>query len=118
MLRAGAGDVVHPGDQLQLTYSSEERGFIAVLSRAGAGAASVYFPAGARAAWPAPPGRDQRLPASTVLDRALGRETIYALHCAEPIAIEPVRRRLAAGAAAFPPSCTVEEIPLDKREPD
>jgi anti-sigma factor RsiW len=117
VLRVVAGDVVHPGERLQLTYSSDEPGFVAVLARDGAGAVSVYFPVGAATAWPAPPGQDRPLPASTMLDGVLGLETIFALHCADPIEIEPVRARLAAGATGFPRSCTVEELSLEKREP-
>jgi anti-sigma factor RsiW len=115
IVRAGSGDVVHPGDTLQLAYSAESRGYIAVLARDGSGAVSVYFPAGAATAWPAPPGHDRVLPQSTVLDGVLGRETIYALHCAEPIELEPLRRRLSASESAFPASCAVQEILLDKR---
>lgn len=115
IVRAGSGAVVHPGDTLQLAYSAGSSGYIAVLARDGSGAMSVYFPAGAATAWAAPAAQDRPLPHSTILDGVLGRETIYALHCAEPIALEPLRRRLSTSEPAFPPSCAVQEIHLDKR---
>jgi hypothetical protein len=113
--KAGAAEVVHPADQLQFVYSSPWPGYAAVLSRDGAGAVSVYFPDVGTTAWAAPPGRDQQLPRSTILDGTLGREVVIALFCSSAIDLEPLRRELAAGRRPAPPGCATQTIVLDKQ---
>jgi hypothetical protein len=112
---AGDAEVVHPSDQLQFVYSSRSPGYVAVLSRDGAGTVSVYFPDGGTTAARVPPGREQLLPSSTILDETLGGERVFALFCSSPIDLEPVRLELAAGRAPAPPGCAVQRIDLDKR---
>src|SRR5262245_9163517 len=113
--RAGDTEVVYPGDQLQLVYSSPRSGFVTVLSRDGAGVTSVYVPEDGRTAWPAPAGHNQSLPRSTILDATIGRELVHALFCATAIELQPLRGDLAAGRPLRPPrGCLVETIQLDK----
>jgi hypothetical protein len=114
--RAGELEVVYPGDQLQLLYSSPRSGFAAVLSRDGAGVASVYFPDEGRTPWPVPAGIDESLPRSTILDGTVGTELVHALFCLTAIELEPLRADLAAGRPLrAPPGCLVETTQLEKR---
>ncbi|WP_437313852.1 DUF4384 domain-containing protein [Sorangium sp. So ce385] len=112
----GPGEVVHPNDRLQFTYSTVDAGFFALLSVDGARKASVYFPAGDVAA-PIEPGEQVPLPSSVVLDETLGAETVYGLFCETPVALEPLRAALEA-APERPPApegCRVDRVSLDKR---
>ncbi|KYF90842.1 hypothetical protein BE20_16355, partial [Sorangium cellulosum] len=112
----GPGEVVHPNDRLQFTYSTVDAGFFALLSVDGARKASVYFPAGDVAA-PIQPGEQVPLPSSVVLDETLGAETVYGLFCESPVALEPLRAALEA-APERPPApegCRVDRVSLDKR---
>lgn len=113
---AAPGEVVHPGDTLQITYTAAEPAHLAVLSRDGAGVASIYFDHLGRAA-AITPGRDVPLPHSIVLDHVLGRETLYALFCARAVELAPARRSLEAGALAAPAGCRMEELVIEKRAP-
>jgi hypothetical protein len=113
-----SGEVVAPGDTLQLSCSSPEPGFVAVLSRDGAGTVSVYVPGepDARALVPIAAGHDVPLPASTVLDATLGQETLYALFCPERLALAPLVDELRrTGTLDAPTGCRLEPIRLDKR---
>jgi hypothetical protein len=111
------GDVVHPGDRLQLAYT-DEGGFLAVLGLDGSGAATVYFPAaGAAAAIPA--GVRVLLPYSIELDAAPGPERIVALFCRGAVPLEPLRVELAARRdLAAPPGCRIESMSLAKEAGD
>lgn len=115
---AGALEVVRPGDRIQILYTLERPAYLAVLSRDGAGAVSVYAPDTSRAAWRAEPATAAPLPNSTILDGTLGREEIHALRCLQPIELEPVRAALEADPRGFAPpvGCSEELFVLDKRE--
>lgn len=114
--KAGAREQVHARDQLQLTYSSDEDGYIAVLSRDGAGTVSVYFPDSGEVTWPAAAGRDRLLPRSTILDDVPGHEQVFALLCKAPVALAPLRAELAhERSLRAPPGCTLRAIELDKQ---
>jgi hypothetical protein len=106
-------EVAHPGDQLQFAYSSERSGHVAVLSRDGAGVASVYFPDRAET-WVAAPGQGRLLPQSTILDATLGREQLYALFCSARVALEPALRALSEGRPPSIEGCSVRNIELEK----
>lgn len=110
-----SGARVQPGDALRFTYGATKESHLAILSVDGAKNVSVYFPDAPTAA-PIAPGVDHALPSSTVLDDTLGHETIYALFCDSPIALEPVRARLAAapGRAPVVEGCTVDTLTIDK----
>src|SRR6186713_930320 len=81
------GQVVHPGDQLRFTVSTNAAEQLAILSLDGAGVASVYFPGGAESA-PIGRGRNQPLESSVELDSALGRERLWAVFCKTPFRVE------------------------------
>ncbi|WP_437721125.1 DUF4384 domain-containing protein [Sorangium sp. So ce861] len=112
----GPGEVVHPNDRLQFTYSTVDAGFFALLSVDGARKASVYFPAGDVAAL-IQPGEQVPLPSSVVLDETLGAETVYGLFCDAPVALEPLRAALesAPERPPAPAGCRVDRVSLDKR---
>jgi len=113
--RAGPDEVVRPGDALRFTYSMTAARHLAVLSRDGAGHASVYYPVGPSAVRHEP-GAEVPLPSSTVLDEVLGHEVVYGLFCAGPVVLEPVRRSLEARPGAPPavPGCTVDRLAIVK----
>jgi hypothetical protein len=114
--KAGDHELVHPGDQLQFSYTSTEDGYVGVLSLDGAGVSNVYFPDGARMAWRASAGREQLLPASTILDDVPGHELVHALFCATPIELTPLAQELARARTLSPPEgCVVRTIELDKQ---
>ncbi len=113
---AAPGEIVHPGDTLQITYTAAEPGNLAVLSRDGAGAGSIYFDDHGRTA-AITPGRDVSLPHSIVLDDTLGRETLYGLFCTRTVELEPLRQSLEAATFTAPAGCRIEELVIEKRAP-
>ena len=116
------GMIVHPDDRLRFTYTLHSAGYLlsylAVLSVDGAGVASVYYPQTATAA-AIKPGRQQALPASTILDATTGSETLYGLFCDRAVTLEPIRAALEANPLAphWPAGCTVHTLTIDKRDP-
>jgi hypothetical protein len=114
-----AGETVLAGDTLQFTTTTPRDGaYFALIAVDGARKASVYYPAGPRAA-PIDHGRDVPLGASTVLDDVLGDETAYAFFCAEPIALEPLRAAVerAPEHPPVPASCELDRVSYVKRAP-
>ncbi|APR78999.1 Hypothetical protein A7982_04346 [Minicystis rosea] len=112
-----SGEIVYPGDALQFTYTMpQEVAYFALISVDGAQKASVYYPSTPRAARIVG-GRDAPLDASTVLDGVLGKETIYALFCAEPIELEPARAAFQAAPEGppIPAGCEVDRVSFVKR---
>jgi hypothetical protein len=106
-----AGEALAPGDAVQFSYSANRSGHLAVFSVDGAKRASTYWPRGERAT-PVTLGRDVSLPESIVLDDVLGPETIYALLCAEPVLVEPIRSELERFPEREPrvEGCTTERL--------
>jgi hypothetical protein len=119
VVREGAaGQPLRPGDAVQFVYRAGQDGFLAILSVDGHGRTSVYYPSGPLAA-PLQAGRPQPLPQSTILDAALGRETIHAVHCLQPVPVESLRLALAANPAHFkaPPGCRLDTLWYQKEAP-
>jgi len=77
--RAVSGEVVAPGDRLQLVTTSERAGSITVSATDGAGTRTVYAERQAVAA-----GRDRPLGFSIILDEIRGPTAITAVFCAAP----------------------------------
>ncbi len=111
----GSGEHVAPGDALRFVYTARRTRHLAILSVDGARHATVYYPSGGAAA-PAPPGDEVALPVSTVLDDALGEETIYGVFCPDAFAVEPLRLALEVSPdhAPLAPGCVVEKLTLRK----
>lgn len=108
------GQVVHPGDQLRFTVSTNAAEQLAILSLDGARVASVYFPAGAESA-PIGRGRNQPLESSVELDSALGRERLWAVFCKTPFRVEPLRERLEReGQLGEVTGCTTDMLDIVK----
>lgn len=107
-----------PGDTLQFTYSTSAPGYLAILSRDGAGLVSSYFGSGERAL-AMTPGDEVSLPHSIVLDGVLGHEVLYIITCTSAIALSPLRAQLQLSAelSSIPNGCDLTQIVLDKRNP-
>ncbi|HEY4186625.1 MAG TPA: DUF4384 domain-containing protein [Polyangia bacterium] len=118
-VREGArGEIVHPGDRLQLVTTTSSSRFLAVLERDADGRTSVFFPREAHAARQ-PAGRGVALPYSVQLDATLGVGTLFAVFCDAPVAVAPLRdavERLGAGAA-WPPGCHVDSLAYETKAP-
>jgi hypothetical protein len=106
---------VRPGDRIQLLYSSPRPGHLAVLGRDGSGATAIYYPAGG-APEPVPAGQRVPLSHSIALDAVPGQERLYVLFCTAPVALEPLRARLAGDGTPGepPPGCELRLLVLDK----
>ncbi|HSN89735.1 MAG TPA: DUF4384 domain-containing protein, partial [Anaeromyxobacteraceae bacterium] len=113
--RAAPGETIAPGDAVRFAVTTPRPAWVAVLSVDPAGHASVYFPLGPTAA-PVPAGTDVALPLATRLDATSGEERVVGLFCDRPVALEPLRARLEAGAAVEPPAgCEVTRWRFVKR---
>ncbi|HVK63758.1 MAG TPA: zf-HC2 domain-containing protein [Polyangium sp.] len=113
-----AGEVVYPGDLLQFTYTMQrDAAYFALISVDGARKASVYYPSTPRAVR-IPQGSDVPLDQSTMLDAIVGPETAYALFCADPIELEPVRAAFEAApdSPPIPAGCEVDRVSFVKRQ--
>jgi Putative zinc-finger len=110
------GEVVAPGDRLQLVYTSPAPRFVAVLSRDGGGRASIYFPREPTATRLGA-GTKSPFPYALELDDTTGTETLYGLFCDRAEALEPLRRALEVDRerAAFPRDCHVDQVIFQKR---
>jgi hypothetical protein len=115
---------VHPGDRIRFGFERAtlaadhvaKEVHVAVLGRDAAGKGSIYFPDGGDAAAPLPESNDDLLPYSIALDETLGVETIYALYCPQAVPLGPLQVALTRSEAsvAWPPSCKVEQVQLEK----
>jgi Putative zinc-finger len=116
--RALPGEGVAPGDSVRFVYSSREPGYLAILSLDGAGVATVYFPQGTEM-FAVPAAQDAPLPLATRLDAVLGDETVLALFCASPRALEPLRAALQASATSLSevPGCRLATFHFSKHAP-
>jgi len=112
----GAGDVVHPNDRLQATYSARVDGYGAVLSRDGAGTATAYVPSTGDVMVKLPAATDAAFPESTILDEVTGAERIAIVWCAELRPLAPLLAAMRTGAPlAAPDGCHVRELELAKQ---
>jgi hypothetical protein len=110
-----SGQRVLPGDQLRFVVTLREPAHLAVLSRDGAGNASVYFPAHGGRAPRLDVASERALDGAVELDGTLGRERIWGVFCAEAFEVEPLRAALETSGALAPPSgCTLDELELTK----
>jgi hypothetical protein len=114
------GEVVRPGDTVQLTYSVSAPSYLAVVSADDAGNVQILYPDGLQAA-PVPAGQEQLVPQSTILDAVTGIERVVALFCADPIDLAPVRRGWEAqagrGDPPVPAGCHSDALTWTKRAP-
>jgi hypothetical protein len=105
--QAGGGVPVQPGealgagDALQFEVKAGTSGYVAVLSRDGAGHVTVYYPYGGDAAAAYVPGQPL-LPGAIELDGTPGTEQLYALFSPEPFTLGGAVKALESGAALEP----------------
>jgi hypothetical protein len=94
---------VHPGDLIGFRVRSPSGGHLAIVSVDGAGGVSSYLPGPAGQMPRLPPG-EQAVDGAVRLDAVLGRETVFAVLCADAAdagrALGAVRAAVAAASAA------------------
>ncbi len=112
----GDGQVVYPGDQLRFYITSLKPQHVAILSLDGAGAASIYYPAGGTSE-SVGVLRNHAVDSSVLLDDALGEERLWGIFCEAPFELEPLREALEQNAA-LPAltGCTVDELSMVKQK--
>ncbi|AKJ08376.1 uncharacterized protein DUF4384 [Archangium gephyra] len=122
-LREGTGVPVEPGetlaagDALRFEVKAGANGYVAVLSRDGAGRVTVYHPYGGAAAVAYTP-QQPVLPGSIELDGTPGAEELYALFSPEPFALAPAVEALSSGTpleSALPGAVRISRARFDKR---
>jgi uncharacterized protein DUF4384 len=116
-VREGApGEMVQPGDRLQIVYTATQPRYLAIFSRDAEGATSVAFPRAAVAA-KIEAGSDTPLPYSLELDGAPGIETLHGLFCDRPLPLEPLRQSLheQGDRTVWPAGCRVDRISYGKK---
>jgi hypothetical protein len=114
VLRGASGEIVHPGDVLRFTYTTERPRYFALLN-ADAEGATIYHPL-----TPTPeliePGRDAALGFGVELDAQLGTERVFGVFCDTPVELEPLRLQLEVeGQLPTLPNCSTDMLVLDKR---
>jgi hypothetical protein len=86
-----AGEPLHPGDRVRPALASPEAGFALVLGIDDAHAVTTYYPTDRAEAAPLPAIADRAqaepVAGAIELDGTLGRETLVALRCREPVAV-------------------------------
>lgn len=110
--RGGPGELLHPGDTLQLTFFAPSAGYLVVLGRDAAGVLSVYYPGTPQAA--AVAAGEQTLPASTLLDGSLGEESLEAVFCTAERDVNVIRAALERNTVSELEDCTVDSLRVVK----
>jgi len=116
-VREGYADMeISRGDSLRFVHSTNEKRYLAVISRDAQGQCSTYFPSDAIAV-AVGPGQNIPLPVSVELDETLGPEKIYAVFCGQPFAVEHYLQQLRMGRATLEADsgCTVRMMRLFKK---
>jgi len=112
--RGGDEQVVHPGDQLRFTLTSNKAQHVAIVSLDAAGVVSTYYPRGEHSAGVGAV-RDQALDSSVLLDETLGKEQIWGVFCEAPFELEPLRAALQRqGKPPALPGCNIDEVTIIK----
>lgn len=115
-IREGAsGEIVQPGDRLQVVYTTKQPRYLAIFSRDARGTTVVAFPHGPVAS-KIEAGTNTPLPYSLELDAASGVETLHGLFCSRALSLEPLRRVLEQDGdrAAWPTGCRVDRVSYRK----
>jgi hypothetical protein len=113
--RGSDGERVQPGDQLRFTLRSDRPTHLSILSLDARGVVSVYYPRTAAARPLQPVGEELALDAGVELDDTLGPETIFAVRCPTPPAVDALRSTLQrARTLPAPPGCEIDVLRLFK----
>jgi hypothetical protein len=110
LIRPGA--TLREGDVVRFSVTAPS-GFVAVLSRDGAGQVSIYVPAGGTDAVPFDATRPA-LPGATRLDAVKGRELVWALHGTTPFSLAPLVKQVEAGKDPSGPGLSVGVLGWEK----
>lgn len=114
--RGELGDVVHPGDQVQLRYSTPQHRYLVVVSLDARGAVTPFYDDAGRSL-AIEPGTARLLDGSVELDDALGPERVVACFSAAPLetarVVEAGRRALTA-AGGDPRAVEPLDLPCDQ----
>jgi len=115
---AASGEVVRPGDRLQLVTTTKAVRYLAVLERDAAGRSSVFFPREGQAAR-REAGRAVPLPYSFQLDATLGVGTIYGVFCEQPVDVSLLKQALERpdDQRAWPRGCACDQVRYETRSP-
>ncbi|MDD9942686.1 MAG: hypothetical protein OXU20_16715 [Myxococcales bacterium] len=111
--RAANGDVVHPGDTLRFTYTSQAPRHLSVWGDDGQGL-TRYHPAPGAEVAQAEPGRDVPLDFGIELDGALGTEVFYGVFCQPRVTADAIRAALERTPPSPPRDCLLDVIRLPK----
>jgi len=112
--RGGDEQVVHPGDQLRFTLTSNKPQHVAILSLDAARVVSTYYPRGEQST-SVKAVRDQAVDSAVLLDETLGKEQIWGVFCEAPFELEPLRAALQRQGKLPPlPHCSVDEVTIVK----
>jgi hypothetical protein len=111
------GQKVRAGDRLRFVVTTTRPRQLAILSRDGAGTASVYYPA-RPTSQPLGVVRDLALETAVELDATPGQEMLFGVFCAAAFQVEPLRGALAqTGDLPALSGCTVDKLRLVKETP-
>ncbi len=108
---------VKAGDQLRFSVTNAAQRHVAVFSRDGSGASTVYYP-------PKPRSRalgsasEIALDAAVQLDATPGEEILIGVFCDSEFELEPLRVALEhSGRVPTMPGCTIDELRIFKDPP-
>jgi hypothetical protein len=108
------GQKVRAGDRLRFVVTTTRARQFAILSRDGAGVASLYYPA-TPTSQPLGVVRELALETAIELDGTPGQEMLYGVFCAAAFQVEPLRMALAqTGDLPASQGCTVDKLRLVK----
>ncbi|MCU0696630.1 MAG: DUF4384 domain-containing protein [Myxococcaceae bacterium] len=107
-----AGARVVPGDKVRFRVTAPD-GYVAVLSRDGAGTVSTYFPYGGATA-AAFDSKQPLLPVAIALDGVEGRELVWAVHGPTAFSLAPLVKQLEAGKDPSGPGLSVTTLGWEK----
>lgn len=112
-------EVVHPGDSIRFSVTTDAPSYVTVLSLDAEGTASVYFPNPGDFDEPQSidPGNQVALPIATRLDNVVGEEQVIGIFCKKPVDPTVLQQKLTEEGLGFslPSSCDAELITFDKR---
>ena len=118
-VREGAsGEIVRPGDRLQLVTTTKGPRYLAILERDATGRSSVFFPREGQAAR-REAGRAVPLPYSFQLDATIGVGTIYGVFCDQPVDVPLLKQALERpdDQRVWPPRCNVDQLRYETKAP-
>jgi hypothetical protein len=108
------GEHLQPDDELRFVVAAAGQGYVMVVSRDGAGQASVYYPLAGPRSLAVAAGRVE-LPGSVKLDGTLGHERLYALFSAQPLDANVVLERLARDGEVGDVAPATVQLAFDKQ---